>query len=72
MGNIKWSWKLRIKKNTKRIDILDGFFRDIKARLENIEIKIDNLEENFGLRGEGLEAWYERYLRPLQIKEEVK
>ena len=72
MRKIKWSWKLRIKRNTSRIDYTEGIIRDLKDRLENAEVKLENLEDNFKLRGEGLDGWYERYLRPLQEKEEIK
>lgn len=39
MSKIKWSWKLRIKKNTKNIDYLEGVVKDLKDRVENIELK---------------------------------
>ena len=59
---IKWSWKLRIKKNTSRLQRNEEVIKDLKDRLEN-------LETNFAMRGEGLEVWYDKYLNP---KKEVE
>lgn len=62
MSKIKWSWKLRIKKNSSKIHRLEEVNRDLKDRLENLEIKFENLEQSFRMRGEGLEAWYDKYV----------
>lgn len=59
MSKIKWNWKLRIKKNSSRIQRLKEVQRDLKDRLENLEL-------NFALRGEGLDVWYEKYIRPIK------
>lgn len=47
---MKWILKLRVKRNSSRISIIEGYLMDIKSRLENIET-------NFNMRGEGLEHW---------------
>ena len=55
MDRVKWSWKLRIKKNSTKIHRNKEVIRDLKDRLEN-------LEEKFEMRGEGLEVWYDKYV----------
>ena len=53
MSKIKWVLRLRVKRNRNRIQLLGGFLRDIKSRLENIET-------NFNMRGEGLDHWLQK------------
>lgn len=40
MSKIKWSWKLRIKKNTARMQRFEEVNRDLKDRLENVESEV--------------------------------
>ena len=43
---IKWSWKLRIRKNSSKIHRNKEVIRDLKNRLENLEIEVERVNFN--------------------------
>lgn len=67
MSKIKWNWKLRIKKNTRKIDNLEGFFKDIKDRVENIELWINTFD--MALKNKEIIQKLEQKIKLLENKE---
>lgn len=65
MTKIKWSWKLRIKRNSNRILSLEAFVKEQK-------IYQSELERDSKMRDEGLEHWISEIARIRKIVEEAK